>query len=363
MMQQMTNSRMAGIEILRIISTLMICILHILGRGGGLPDPQTKHQHFLLGSLLKTASYCGVDCYGLISGYVGFRKSPRVGKYVYLWVQIVFLYVWITFLHESLPSPLQRLFFIKQKQFSIQDWKDALFPVQSKKLWYYNAYIGLYWFQKFFSSEHTLDHINSPIALVSIILIFSVFPQLTNKDYFGVYEGYCTLWLLILFVMGGLLRQITECTTINILPCILAYLICILTTWSVYTNILPEIPTFRLSYVSPSVLCAAISLILIFSKMTISNRIKGVVSRVSSLTFGVYVIHCNPIVWTLYLQNTFQKLSTLNPLWYVLSVLVSSLLIFTVCALIDFCRLQFFQLIQLSQNLTLLTENMLPFRS
>lgn len=184
---------MAGKDALPILSTFMICILHNHGRGGGLPEQKASYDHFLLGSLQKAPSYCGVDFSGLISGFVNFKTKPKLSKYIYLWIQIIVLYVWIAFVNECLPIPLQRLFFIKGKEFSIDDWKNAVFPVHSKTLWYFNVDIGLYWFLKLLASEPILDCLNSQITLALIFVTFSLFHQLTNQDYFGIYEGYCTL--------------------------------------------------------------------------------------------------------------------------------------------------------------------------
>lgn len=76
------EQRNRGVDLLRMVAMWMVVILHILNKGGalGASAPLSAGRETAL--LLDMAAYCAVDCYGMISGYVGaghrFRYSGAV---------------------------------------------------------------------------------------------------------------------------------------------------------------------------------------------------------------------------------------------------------------------------------------------
>ena len=72
-MEQLTAKRNYGIDALRIVSMFMIVILHTLGHGGILSSVS-----------IFSGKYCAVNCYALISGYVGINSKYRYSKIISL---------------------------------------------------------------------------------------------------------------------------------------------------------------------------------------------------------------------------------------------------------------------------------------
>ena len=77
-MKDKQNGRNYGIDLLRIISMVMIQILHILGNGGILNASIGAPVRNNVAWFLEIASYCAVNCYALISGYVGYGRKPNI---------------------------------------------------------------------------------------------------------------------------------------------------------------------------------------------------------------------------------------------------------------------------------------------
>lgn len=77
------QERNYGIDFLRIISMFMIVILHILGNGGILASVQIGSSNYHLAWILEIASYCAVNCYALISGYVGIYSVHKYSNIFY----------------------------------------------------------------------------------------------------------------------------------------------------------------------------------------------------------------------------------------------------------------------------------------
>ena len=82
----------AGIDFLRIFAMFMIVVTHVLGKGGVRDSVAgTVDVHFLQTWIIQASVYVAVNCYALISGYVGFRFSFKYSKVVNLWLQVAFI--------------------------------------------------------------------------------------------------------------------------------------------------------------------------------------------------------------------------------------------------------------------------------
>ena len=66
----MNTKRNYGIDLLRIVSMIMIPVLHILGQGAILDRSSALSGSYKAAWLLEIVCYCAVNVYGIISGYV-----------------------------------------------------------------------------------------------------------------------------------------------------------------------------------------------------------------------------------------------------------------------------------------------------
>ena len=94
-----------GIDLLRIVAMYMIVLYHCLLLGGVI----NKATQIGIGSinydiswLLDTLCYCAVNCYALISGYVGVKSKFKLQNIIKLWFQVLFysvvlnIIIWVT---------------------------------------------------------------------------------------------------------------------------------------------------------------------------------------------------------------------------------------------------------------------------
>lgn len=70
-----------------IISMLGVMTLHILGHGGILDSLNILSVNYNNAWLLETCAYCGVDCFMLISGYIGVESKFKYSNLIYLWLE------------------------------------------------------------------------------------------------------------------------------------------------------------------------------------------------------------------------------------------------------------------------------------
>lgn len=96
-----------------------------------------------------------------------------------------------------------------------------------------------------------------------------------------------------------------------------------------------------INYVSPTMLVAGISLLIVFSRLKFRNN--KIIMFISHLTFGVYLIHTQPFVFQYILKDRFICLTDFNSFKMLFMILVISFVIFMICLFIEFLRLQVFK--------------------
>lgn len=76
---------------LRIIAMYMVVVIHVLGMGGVYGE-ECSTVSTIINTFLYALVFCCVNCYVLISGYVGYREKSKqnFSSYLNLWIQVVF---------------------------------------------------------------------------------------------------------------------------------------------------------------------------------------------------------------------------------------------------------------------------------
>lgn len=125
-----------GINALRMLSMFMIIVLHILNQGGVLIASGRFTSQYEAGWLLQTVTFCAVNVYALISGYVWVYAKYRYRNLIELWLQVFFYTVLITILFRVFyPSSV-----------SVMEWIKAIIPVMFNQYWYFSSYVALFLF-------------------------------------------------------------------------------------------------------------------------------------------------------------------------------------------------------------------------
>ncbi|MBQ6946801.1 MAG: acyltransferase, partial [Clostridia bacterium] len=85
--------RNEGIDLLRIISMFMVVLLHVLGVGGLLKAANDAPIGYEALRVLQIGATCAVNCYGLISGYVGYKGKFKLSSIALMWLQVFLISV------------------------------------------------------------------------------------------------------------------------------------------------------------------------------------------------------------------------------------------------------------------------------
>lgn len=194
----MSNERNYGIDLLRLVLMFMVCMLHTLGQGGILNASELGSLNFKVFWLLEILSYCAVDGFAIISGYIAIDKPRKYNKIVDMWFQAFFYSFVVTLILTivGVNSSWGKLDIIK-----------CAFPVVFGKFWYFTAFFALFFaiplLNKFIFA---IDDKTSKKSFLILIFLFSIMGVI--GDPFKSQNGYSAIWLIFLYCVGALAKKI-----------------------------------------------------------------------------------------------------------------------------------------------------------
>ena len=337
---KIVNQRNYGIDLLRITSMIMILILHILGQGGILNQFNPLSLNYEMMWFLEIACFCAVNCYGLISGYVGIDKQYSYSNLILLWLQVFYYSVLITIIFAVLnPGTVGKANFVF-----------SLLPVFTKRYWYFSSYFALALFIPFINKSLNKFTKNEACILISILFVFtSVIPTFLSfgNDPFSLKSGYSAIWLLELYIIGAFIKKFGLFDNIKSKTLMLIYFIIIIISL-IFKSVMDIISiniidsNLLIDYTSPTIFISALCLFIVFIRLKVDFKLCNLISFFSSSAFSVYLIHTNNLVFNC-LENIFifvYKYNTLNLTLFVLSV---SLLVFVILVILDKIRIFIFE--------------------
>jgi len=338
-----------GIDLLRIVSMFMVVVLHTLGQGGILGYTVWRSTNYNISWFLEIACFCAVNCYALISGYVSVNTKFSYKRLFPIWLTVVF-YTSIITLYYSIT-----IYDLVGKQL----WLNAFCPITTNQYWYFTDYFCLFMAIPILNLiVNKLDKSSFQKLIITIVVLFSIIPTFARIDLFNTSGGYSAIWLMALYLIGAYIKKYSFGVNLNGRWYLLIYLSCITLTWG--SNILINyyyftIPKFNsydftlINYTSPTILVAGISLLLFFRKLRIRNILnRGLIKTFAPLSFSVYIIHTNPLIWTRFLYIKFIEYAQYSPIKLISYVLITTFIIYLICSLIDFVRLQIFKLLKVN---------------
>lgn len=342
------NKRNYGIDALRILSMFMVVLLHTLGKGGVLRSVNIFSGKYYMAWFIEIAAFCAVNCYALISGYVGINSKYRYSKIVSLWVQIIFYTLLITFCFAIFrPDTVNR-----------EVWVRAIFPITKSHYWYLSAYFGLFFMMPLLNAAvNNLGKKELMRFLIAVTVIFSLIPTILQSDPYAISFGYSMIWLCILYVLGGFIRRYEVFASISKIKALMVYILCIVITWGskiaisrITLNTCGEIKysDTLVQYSAPTIMIAAIALLIFFSKLEIGpDFIKKLISLFAPASLGVYIIHANSLIWNYYLYDCAKSFTNSHAVIMSVKVITTATFIYLGCSLTEIIRIKLFKLLRI----------------
>ena len=348
------TQRNQGIDLLRNLSMFMVVILHVLGLGGLLAATEGVPLKYEPLKVLHIAAMCAVNCYGLISGYVGYRSKWRLSSIANLWLQ-VFVY--------SVGFGIV-FYLLMPGSVGLKDLVKLSLPVLMQRYWYFTAYFALFFTMPLLNAAlEKIPRRQFEISFGILLFLLTVCQQtvMVNNP-FGTNSGYSYLWLVVLYCVGAYLGKY-EVKIKKPIKAALFFLGCVAICWAAQFalrrfNI--GSPNRLEGYNSPFILLMGIALVLLFANMQVPKWLAKLSAIFAPVSFGVYLIHLHPCIHDHVLKDAFVPLAE-KPAWMLLPIAVGLTVgIFLICAAIDYMRLWLFRLLRIKPFLTKLENKLFP---
>lgn len=337
------KGRNYGIDLLRIISTFMVVLLHVLDKGGILKATEFLSANYEIAQYIETAAYCAVNCFALISGYVGIDSKYKYTNIIKLYLQVVCLSIMIMvpFLIFD-PTKVTLKFALK-----------AFVPFLARSYWYYTAYFAMFFFIPFYNKLiDVLSESGQRRLMLLLIIFFSVVPTIRKYDLMVLKGGYSFLWLSVLYLIGAYIKRHRDSIKLSALKSLVGYVVCITVAWGVryaleahsfYENGKKINGNLLVKYTSPAMLFAAIFLLLLFSNIKVGKAGAKVIGFFAPISFGVYIVHLNALVLKTFINKKFTFVSDYP--WYaeIAMIFLIAIAIFVLSAAVDEIRLMLFK--------------------
>ena len=346
-----------GIELLRILATFYIILLHVVGQGGVAAASGGGKGTYTVSYLLLALAYPAVNCYALISGFVGCKSRFKLSRLLSLWLTVVFvnLAVWGAF---RLLAPEMAA------SFSLEA---CLKPLLTNEYWYVTAYFGLSVLSPVLNAAAELPKKTFAEMLIGLFACFVLLPKIADNDLFLTRSGYSTLWLVLLYLVGMFFR-------LHLLPKKRSRLCgaACLAVYGMISVFLPlqkrltenkllasgiENPVYLKNYAYTSVLIvlSSIALFAVFTQINVQNKaVCKFISFFSTASFGVYILHTQPLVWANLLQDAFSQFAVFSAPVMAACCLAAALGIFLACTAVEKLRALLFCVTRLDRLIVFL---------
>ena len=357
-----TTQRDYGIDLLRIISMLMVPIVHVIGQGGILGTAVPFSIQYESAWMLMSFVLVAVNCFILITGYVYYGKETKYYRLATLWIEVLFYSILILLL----------FYFMFPTEFGFEDvWKNIIPTFYTKgqfsRYWFFTAYVGMFLISPFVNiALKYFDKKQDLAAFLSLFIIFSLLPTILNQDMaFNLNEGYSVLWFVVLYYTGGLLHKYEIFKKLKSNKWLLIYIVCSLISWSII-YILESLGLIETGfglysfncYLSPLYFIGGIALFCVFKNIKITKSFSiSVIKFFAPVCFGVYLIHDNMIVDKYVLAKKFAFLANMDPISMIIGIILVGVGIFVACSLIDWIRELLFRKLKVKSRLANLEEN------
>lgn len=332
-----------GIDLLKIFSMINIIIIHINLYSGKLKKPIIKPVW-----LLEAMSFFAVDSFGLISGIVGYKKY-KFSNLIYIWI------------NTSFYSSIISLYLYCINRINLKNLILSFFPILINRHWYVNAYFSLYLFIPLLNFG--INNLNKKIyrnLIFFYILFFSfyyIIGRILNQskdDFIFLRDGYSSHWLIILYIIGGYLGKYNfinknyKSFKYYIIYLLIYIFSAFITSESLFilNNSTFSNKYILYSYLSPTIIFEALSLTMMFSKLSFNKFAIKIILFFIPLNLNITLLHLR-----LFSEKiiTFIWLNKVKSNIIFIVIYQHGLILYIFLGLIDYLRSIFFKTLKIKQ--------------
>lgn len=326
------KQRLSNIELLRILSMVMILVVHIDGASLGQPAPSgdlsslTGRQVWQLA--VESFSIIGVNLFTLISGYFGIRLSVKSASSFLF--QCLFYAVGI-----ATVAPL-----FLHGHFSWTQWGDSWLILTHTDLWYVPCYFLLMLLSPALNAGLKALNLRQCLVTTGLFAAYTLWVGWWWGKSFNP-TGYTIMQLILVYMIGHCISRIPALTQPSRRRSVISLVAYLITTAAVFLSALYLPPLKAFAYNSPLVMAASVALFLCFRAMKFQSP---AINYIAKSSFAVYLLHKNPLIWVSLMRPTVVDLwRSTTLLEFSLLAVAAVIAIYLISMIIDALRRALFR--------------------
>lgn len=336
---KLTKERQGNLELLRVVSMLMVLLVHADGASLGLPSvgwgdflKQSPRDVWRL--VIESVAIIGVNCFTLISGYFGIRLRWRTMLRFLL--QCIFysvgIYLCIALIKHGAGKPF----------FNWKGFAESWLVLSHTDLWYVPAYFGLCLIAPFLNAGcEQMTRRQLTLTAVAFVL-FNLWCGWWWGGSFNQ-NGYTIIQLVMIYLVGRTIaRYYPRCNRITKRATWLWGVGYVVAVIMIYISNFGLTTIQSYAYNSPFVMLASIAFFMLFLRIRIQSR---AIEWLGAGAFAVYLLHKNPLIWVGYMRPNILRIwrtaamsELAGQLIFTLQILLIISAIYLACATIDWLR-------------------------
>ena len=358
-MSDSVSKRNISFDILKIISMLLVVVVHATSASAGTADvmfPSFDAKYYLT-YLIRAFSFVAVNCFVMITGY--FMCTSKEISYKKL------IRLWITVETYSLGIYLALCFVpFTSTQFSIKEFLFNALPISMSRYWFMTSYFILYLLAPFLNK--LINSLDKELYKKLLLICFIVFICVPSINPFGdnvyMHSGFSFCWFVVLYLFAAYVRLYP----VKELPYGLLFFAFIAATYASMLVFDIAASHFDLSgtifnknprFNSILVFAASVCLFMFFKNKNVGGggKTSKAITKISSLTLAVYLIHehqyMSQIIWNKIVRLAdFQN----DQLMFCARLLLAIIAIFVICIIVELFRSSLYDFVK---KLLLKTKN------
>lgn len=331
--------RNSNIELYRIIVMLFIIAHHYVVNSGLMEcintAPFSSSSVFLL--LFGMWGKTGINCFVLVTGYFMCTSQISLKKFLKLLIQILFynLVIYLIFLAFGYMD------------FNIKAFIKTIFPIKSVIDGFTSCFLLFYLCIPFLII--LVDNLNKRMHRYLLLLSLGIYTILGTTYIIPVSMNYVT-WFCVLFFIGSYLRLYEEDflyfsnrRAYIALPIILSCMSVIAIAW--FSDYLQKpLPYYYLVSDSNHILAVITSVCVFLYFKNLNIKYHKWINMIAATTFGVFLIHTNSDFMRQWLwKDMLNNVGMYGRDFMVIHAVASVIVIFTICAVIDYFRIKWLE--------------------
>lgn len=330
------HERNVSLDVLRVLCMFLIVLGHAMFHGHVLQALTPNSVNDCMTSVLRAFLSVHVNCFVLLSGYFLCTQEFRPVRFFAIWGQAFF---W--------SAALYLLLCIGGAPFEGKTFLKACLPFTQKRYWFVTTYLLMYALAPLLNAAaRAMSRRQHSVFLAVFFIIYIALQNLCFWERFTATDSYDPLFFAYLYMIAAYFRSYPARRTRG--QYLLGY--CAVCLFAAAWKLAMAWITNRvagktmgenmfLSYSSVTMVVASACLFRFFEGLHISGKIvRSAAPLLSSLTFGVYLIHEQPEVRPLLWERWLRPAAYAHSPFLIPMLFAMALAVFCGCGALEYLR-------------------------